>query len=232
MKRILSESYPGGHVIIDNRPNVCQIAIEKTSAFNSDTEKVAKYLGRALNKRLLDYGLKIVIKRKFQAGKFKELIRERIIKHHDSVKKVVWEFPNPAKVKGIDTSQQMKNWLEGLQLFTQATNVLKGQLTLFGSKGCPLNMDDEKIEDVAQIFALSAQNNYKLYYYFFNSPVIKSNDVGYAYCSIDNSVILSFKNGQFINGSEGITFELIDKLDEVRMQIADYDYEKIIDERE
>lgn len=226
------ESHPGCYVIIDNRPNICQIAIEKNSAFDSDTDKVVKYLNRTFKGHMGEYGLKIVIKRKYQAKKFKELVLERIIKQHDAVKRVVWEFPNPKKVKGIDTTQQMKGRLEGLQLFVQASNVLKGKLTLTGSKKNPIDVDDDTIEDWAMIMALSAQNNYKLSYYFYNSPMISFKDVAYALASIDNKHIRDFEDGQVVNKGEGTTFELIEKLDEIRKEIADYDHEKIVDEGE
>lgn len=62
------ESHPGSFVIIDNRPDVCQIAIEKNGAFDSHTDKVAKYLSRAFNRHLLDYGLRMIVSRKWQAN--------------------------------------------------------------------------------------------------------------------------------------------------------------------
>ena len=174
----------------------------------------------------------MVIKRKWQASNFKDVIRERIIKQKDSVKRVVWEFPNPDRVKGIDATQQMKEHLKGLMLFTQASNALKGKLTLIGSKKRSIDVDDDKIEDWAMIMALSAQNNYKLSYYFYNSPVVNFKDVADAFATIDNKVIRDFESGQLIDKGEGTTFELIDRLDEIRKQIADYDREKIVDDGE
>lgn len=230
--KIPYEEHPGSYVVVDNRPDVCQIAIEKNSAFGPDTDKVVKYLKRAFKAHLFEYGLKMVIKRKWQASNFKEVIRERIIKQKDSVKRVVWEFPNPDRVKGIDTTQQMKERLKGLMLFTQASNALKGKLTLTGSKKKPIDVDDDKIEDWAMIMALSAQNNYKLSYYFYNSPVVNFKDVADAFSSIDNKLIRDFESGQLIDKGEGTTFELIEKLDEIRKHIADYDHEKIVDEGE
>ena len=172
----------------------------------------------------------MVIKRKWQASNFKDIIRERIIKQKDSVKKVVWEFPNPDRVKGIDATQQMKDHLNGLMIFTQASNALKGKLTLTGSKSNPLDVNDDKIEDWAQIIALSAQNSYKLSYYFYNSPMVNFKDVADAFASIDDKLIRDFQTGQLINMGEGNTFELIVKLDEIRITIADYDREKIVDD--
>ena len=226
------ESHPGGFVIVDNRPGVCQIAIEKNSAFDSDTDKVAKYLRRTFNSHLSDYGLRIVISKKWQAGEFKKLVRERIVKYGDSVRKVVWEFPNPDKVKGVDATRQMRDRLEGLKLLAQATRSLKGKLTLTGSKGNPLDIDDEKIDDLAQIIALSAQNNYKLSYHFFKTSAISFKDVAYASASISNKTVRDFEAGQLTDCGEGPSFELIEKLDEIRNTIGDYDHEKVIGEGE
>lgn len=231
-ERNLVTEHPGSYIIVDNRPDVCQIAIEKNSAFGPDTDKVVKYLKRAFQAHLFEYGLKMVIKRKWQASNFKDIIRERIIKNKDSVKRVVWEFPNPDRVKGIDATKQMKDRLNGLMLFTQASKALRGKLTLTGSKKNPIDVDDNKIEDWAQIIALSAQNNYKLLYYFYNSPVVNFKDVADAFASIDNKVIRDFESGQLIDKGEGITFELIEKLDEIRKEIADYEHEKIVDNRD
>ena len=231
-EKIPYEEHPGSYVIVDNRPDVCQIAIEKNSAFGPDTDKVVKYLKRAFKVHLFEYGLKMVVKRKWQASNFRDVIQERIIKEHDSVRKVVWEFPNPDRVKGIDATQQMKDRLEGLRLFTQASNALKGKLTLTGSKRSPIDVDDVKIEDWAMIIALSAQNGYKLAYFFYNSPVVNFKDVADAFGNIDNKLIRDFESGQLINKGEGTTFELIEKLDEIRKEIADYDREKIVDDGE
>ncbi|MBP3821815.1 MAG: hypothetical protein J6I36_00145 [Bacteroidaceae bacterium] len=224
--------HPGCYVIVDNRPDVSQIAIEQNNAFGPDTDKVVKYLKRAFEAHLSEYGLKMVIKRKWQARKFKDIIRERIIENHDAVKKVVWEFPNPDRVKGIDATEQMKERLQGLMLFTQATKALKGKLTLTGSKRNPMDVDDDKIEDWAQIIALSAQNNYKLSYYFYNSSVVNFKDVAYAFATINNKVIRDFETGQLTDNGEGTTFSLIEILDKIRKQIADYDREKIVDDGE
>jgi hypothetical protein len=231
-ERNLVPEHPGSYVIVDNRPDVCQIAIEKNSAFGPDTDKVVKYLKRSFKEHLIEYGLKMVIKRKWQAANFKDIIRDRIIKQKDSVKRVVWEFPNPDRVKGIDATKQMKDRLRGLMLFTQASNAIKGKLTLTGSKKMPIDVDDDKIEDWAMIMALSAQNDYKLSYYFYNSSVVNFKDVADAFASIDDRIIKEFESGQLIHKGEVTTYELIERLDDIRKQIADYDQEKIVDDGE
>ena len=55
-------------------------------------------------------------------------------------------------------------------------------------------------------------------------------DVADAFATIENKVIRDFESRQLIDKGEGTTFELIEKLDEIRKEIADYDHEKIIDD--
>jgi hypothetical protein len=62
--------------------------------------------------------------------------------------------------------------------------------------------------------------------------VVNFKDVADAFATIDNRVIRDFESGQTINKGEGTTFELIENLDEIRKQIADYDHEKIVDDGE
>ena len=228
--KIILQSNPGCYVIVDNREDVCQILIEKGQAFDSDTDKVIKYLKRTFSEKLSDYGLKIEIKLKYQAGKFRELIRERIEKYNDHVKKVVWEFPNPDKIKGIDACQQMKDRLEVMKLITQATNALKGRLTLYGSPTDVMNVDDDKIADLAQIIALSAQNGYELSYYFYKTSKICMKNATHAYFNIDENVIREFENKEtfFIN-DDNSSLKLIEVLDNIRKEINGYDNEKVIE---
>ena len=224
------ESHPGSYIIVDNREDVCQILVERNGAFNSDTDKVIRFFKNSINTRLSDYSLRIVVKQKYQAGKFKELIRERIANHNDHVRKIVWEFPNPDRVKGVDASRQMKQNLEGVRLITQATNALKGKLILSGSKDEPMCVDDSKIEDMAQIIALSAQNNYSLSYHFYNSPTVYMKNVANACFTIDEKIIDDFSRGQsFVDKNGQTTYQLISVLDDIRNKISDYD-NKIIDE--
>ena len=62
--------------------------------------------------------------------------------------------------------------------------------------------------------------------------MVNFKDVADAFASIDNKVIRDFESGQLSNKGEGTTFELIEKLDEIRKLIADYDREKIVDDGE
>lgn len=221
------ESYPGSFIIFDNRPDVCQIAIEQNSAF-SDTDKVVKYIRRSFNAKLSDYGLKMIIKQKYRAGKFYDLVMERIFKQHDFVKKIVWEFSSPQNTNGIDADGEMKSRMALMSRIRAAMCKIEWK----ASKGNPLCVDHAQVEDLAHIIALSAQNGYKLVYYFYHSSAISIKDSTSAIHDIDGNVIRDFENGQScLNDNGEQTFELIEVLDNIRKEIADYN-DKIIEDEE
>ena len=223
------DSYPGSYILIDNRPDVCQIAVEKNSAFNTKTDKVVECIASTFNEKLSDYGLRMVVKIKLHAGKFKDIIRDRIVNHQDCVKKVVWEFPNIDRVKGIDAQSAMFKRLNYLHNFAVATNALKGQLVLFGQKGNDMKVYDDSIDDLAAIIALSAQNNYDLTYHFYNSPAVHIKKSSRAVFTIENRIIEDFNDGDMRFDDYGNeTFDLICRLDQIRELINDYHNETTI----
>lgn len=78
------------------------------------------------------------------------------------------------------------------------------------------------VKDIAQyggvqIIALSAQNNYKLSYQFFQSPAIYIKDVAsYAFCSKEDLFIKDLYEGQRVNYGNGDTYALIEILDKIK----------------
>ena len=227
------KSHPGVYVIFDNRDNVCQIAIEVNKAFDGNTDKVVKSLKRTIDATLNNHSLKIVIKRKYQAFTIKDRVNERLL-NGDSIRKVAWEFPNPRKVSGIDNGPDSNELLDYMCRLTQASNALKSTLTLYGTKGDPMTLDDDTNVGLSNIIALSAQNNYNLAFHFhISKEVIRLRDAEAAFFEIEQRVIDDFMNGQ--QGTDDLTsankYELTNRLDTIRREIASYKNEKTVDER-
>lgn len=229
------ESHPGNHVVIDNRPNVCQIAIERNPAFNNRPDTVARYLRHTFNTLLEESGLAMDVKRKFQAGKFMDIVREKIRAGH-AVSKVVWLFPNPNNVKGIDASRAAKNRLTDIVAFTATSNAMYGRFALLAKDGIPINIE-EMTPEIAQVIALSAQNGYDVSFHFNDKStmsargMIRHGDPVCALFDIGDEAIYNFRHGQTAIGTDGrTTYELVGRLDEIRDEIKDYEHEKVIDD--
>ena len=228
-------THPGCYVVVDNRKGVCQIAIEDNDVFDMERNQAVKYLSRSFNSLLHDYGLEIVIKHKFSAQSFVTSVKERLYTQKDSVVRIVWEFPNAAKVACLDATEEQKAWIQQNMNMVAESEALKGIYTLVGSKKHPLQADTELNKHIALMIELSAQNGYNLKYHFANSGVMNFKMASHAFMNIKESFIEDFMQGVTVHGDgvvgeEGLhpTYDLILRLDQIRCAIVSYDHEDII----
>ena len=220
-------SHPGSYIIIDNREGVCQIAIEKNFAFDSDTDKIAKFLKPSLNECLKYYGLKVELKQKYRAETFEKRVMERVAKG-DCVNKVVWEFHNLDKVSGVDAPEDVLEQLSALKFLMEGMKAVKGKLTLQGGN---MNIDTDTVKQLGMILGLCAQNGYNISYHFNKSSTITYKEAVHATCFIENVIIDEFKgNSKVIGNGKEPTYNLILQLDNIRKEIANYKNEKIVEE--
>lgn len=222
------KSYPGCYIIFDNREDVCQFCIEKSSTCTAKPDDIVKGLNSTFKDKLGEYGLDIIIKKKTLAKTFKEIILDRIYIKKDPVKRVVFEFPNMDNVKGVDTpSKEFREKLKGLSSIVGVKKSLKGKLDIIGDEGNPVVLDDEQVKDFDQLIYLCYNNSYKLTYYFVKSRRICTKDTKvYAIYEIDEAELMDFENNQTAI-CDGENFRLIAHLNQIRRDIGDYTDESI-----
>ena len=216
------EYHPGCYVIIDNREGIAQVAIERSESFNGNPDMVRKLLQEALCMAFRDKGIEVELRPKMREREFWELVDEQRIVHQDTIKKVVFEFPNPEKTKPVDIPDKMKKNLAYLNIMTAATNAAKGSLQLFSDKGSTIQLERTK-EDFAQLVTLCSWNGYDISVHFNKYGVFRCGGKAKALDIIKDSVITEFLTGQMQMGKteEGV-FELVRQLDEIRVRTENY----------
>jgi hypothetical protein len=217
------KSYPGCYIIFDNREDVCQFCIEKSTTCTAKPDEIIRGLSNTFKDKLGEYGLDIKINKKTLAKPFKEIITERICIKKEPVKRVTFEFPNLKKVQGIDAAtKDFRKKLSVLASMVGVKHSLKGKLDMIGDDGNPLILEDEIIDDLEPVLYLCANNGYNLTYNFVNSGrICTKNTKQYAIYEIDEYVLTEFeiKQTAICNGT---TFRLIERLDQIRRDIGDY----------
>ena len=92
---IQQSSYPFGYVIVDYRDGKCQLAIEKTSAWDSKTVTIRYSLEKFFNDQLTDsLGITTIIKEKTERKDFEKFIDQRTIDHGDMIESFTFEYVN------------------------------------------------------------------------------------------------------------------------------------------
>lgn len=225
-------AHPGCYVIVDNRPGVLQMVVEHVAAsFEGETDKVRDLIEETLNSLFEEYGLTVIINQKWHPGDFWEAIEEQSVRHNDTIRKVVFDFPNPERVGPIDPPNDLAHQkLILLNTLTQATNAAKGSLSLVSDKEKALRLERTQ-EDIAGMVALCSNNGYDITVMFENYGKYRNESYINAFEVLDDAVIEEFRNGQrSIEGVDG-NFLLIQWLDDVLELTKDYNYEKIASKR-
>ena len=210
--------HPGCYVIIDNRKGVANIAIERTPAFDSNPDKVCQLLEKAINDKFLieEIGLKIEIRSKVREATLWEMVDHQTHDYNDVITKVVFSFPNPKKVAGIDANYKMKKKLAVMASITNALNGVKGSYHVEAEKGETLRLEQTQ-EDLAQMVHLCSRNVYDISVHFKYYGVYRFGSEEKAQSVIKDEFIENFKMGQLAildNGEKG--FEMEQWLNDVR----------------
>ncbi len=210
--------HPGCYVIIDNREGVANIAIERTSAFDSNPDKVSQLLEMAINDRFYteEIGLRIEIRSKVREATLWELVDHQVNTYKDVITKVVFSFPNPEKVAGMDADYQMQSKLAVMASLTSKMNGARGSYHVEAEKGQTLRFDQAE-EDMAQMVHLCSRNVYGISIHFKYYGVFRFGSEERALSVLKDEFIEEFKKGQLSILSDGERgFELEQWLDEVR----------------
>lgn len=221
-------AHPGCYVIVDNRPGVLQMAIEHVSAsFDGKAEKVRDLMEATLCSLFEEYGLTVSINQKWHPGSFWDAIEEQCERHHDTIRSVKFEFPNPQRVGPVDPPDDVTQAkLILLNTLTQATNASKGALSLISDKETVMRLERSQ-EDIAGLVALCSNNAYNITVQFDNYGKYRNGTDIRAVEVLDDSAVDEFKNGQrAIEGTDG-NFVLIQWLDTVREQTKNYTHGKV-----
>lgn len=214
--------HPGCYVIFDNREDVANIAVERTPAFESDPDKVCTLLQEAINKKLSEYRLEIEIRPKIREASVWEIVEHQTNEFQDSIKKVVFNFPIPKKVKGVDAPKKMKKKLSTMAVLGRAFNAAKASYQVEADRNGALRMDRTQ-EDVAQMVELCTTNAYDIHIHFRYYGVYRFGADERALCSVEDNYINEFIIKQTKFDDDGnTTFKLSHWLDSIRHIIEGY----------
>lgn len=226
-KELKESSYPFCHVVIDNREGVCQMAIEQASAFDGNPDKVRDILQESIQRELTEMGIKFEIRPKMKVKNFWEMVEEQRSVKKDVIKKVVFEFPNPDKVKGVDATPNMSERLRILSVLAESMGASKGKLSYEDSSEMGLQMERTS-EDLAQMVSLCCNNAYNIAVHFKKMGIYRYGDLVSAVYPIEDKILSDFTSGQTTIGedSENPSFALCDRMEDIRNLTKDFNDEQ------
>lgn len=151
------EYHPGCRIIIDNRQCSGIMAIERSSSFECKPDKVRDILTETLNAQLADYNLEISIRPQAREDELWSIVADMTMNYGDTVRGVVFNFPNPNKQRPVLGSPRIK----ALIGIAEKMNAKKASLHVDADEGRTL-LFDQTMRDCAEMASLCLQNGYDL----------------------------------------------------------------------
>lgn len=208
--------HPGCRVIIDNRPGVAQIAIERSSSFNNNPDTVRDILQVALNKWFDQYQLTVEILAKKRQGTFWDTVHEQCDTFKDKIKRVTYEFPDESEVGPVDAPSPVLDKLAMLRSLNASLNAARGIYHAYSDKKKEIVLDRSR-EDIANMVAMCCNNGYSITVSFRKYGLYRFGSDIKALVNLKDDVVKEFVNGQMIIGkAEEGEYDLVHWLDEIR----------------
>lgn len=222
------ESNPYSHVLIDNRPGHCVLAIEKSTAWGSKPDILRDMLLDNFNRILADrYDLAMRIESRMKPTEIWQFVYDRIYEHGDYIRRVTFTFQNPKKINKSKTTEIKSARVKAIVRTAEISKAIKGFYTLEFDKNSHGNISP-KNRDMAEMVRLCADNGYEICITFKDFKTYRINDYVKAFFPMTKKMIDDFSNGQHILDGRSILEQWFDIIEE---QTQDYVNEDEIPKR-
>lgn len=222
------ESNPYCYVLVDNRPGICLMAIEKSTAWGGKPDNVRDMLLENLNPMLADkFDLEMRIEARMNPKDIWEFVHERLFEHEDYIRKVQFVFQNPKKINKSNAMDVKSARLKAMLRTVEISDALKGFFTMEFDK----NTNDkisEKNRDLAEMVRLCGENGYDIVITFKEFKTYRINDYVRAYYPMTLDVLQRFGIGTRTINDKTELEEWFDLVDE---QTKDYVNESEVPKR-
>lgn len=222
------ESNPYCNVLIDNRPGHCLMAIEKSTAWNSNPDKLRDMLLENFNRILADkFDLEMRIEARMNPTDIWAFMRERIYEHDDYVKNITFAFQNPNKINKTNAMEVKSTRIKSMLQTVKIAKALKGIFTMEFDSTSKDEISQEN-KDLAEMVRLCGENGYDICIKFKEFKTYRINDFVKAFYPMTTDVLQQFDSGStMLNGKS----ELEDWFNLIEEQTKDYKNESEVSKR-
>lgn len=222
------ESNPYCNVLIDNRPGICIMAIEKSAAWGSKPDILRDMILDNFNRILANkFDLEMRIEARMNPTEIWDFVHERIYEHQDYIRKVSFVFQNPKRINKTKATEVKSARLKGMLRTVEISEALRGFFLMEFDQSTS-DKFSKKNKDLAEMVRLCGENGYDISITFKDYKTYRINDYVKAYYPMTNDVLKRFGVGSFT--LEGKT-DLEDWFDLVYKQTKEYVNESEVPKR-
>ena len=207
------ESLPPCNVIIDNRPDHCIIAIEKSTAFNCKTDTVRDFVLETFNRNLSDeFQLEMRIEAMMEPSEVWDFVHRRLYEENDYIEEFTFKFENSKKVMPKSAPEMKRARLKSMQRTLEISDALRGIFTMFFDRNSNKKIS-QKNKDMAEMVNLCCNKGYDIQIKFKNYKTYRINDYVKRFVNMDNNLLTEFRqNNSYLFGDNESLILWLDKV--------------------
>lgn len=184
-------SYPFGYVVIDYRDGKCQIAIEKTSAWDSKTTTIKNCLEDFFNDKLSgNIGITTTLKEKTVSTKFEQFIDQRTIDHGDVIESFTFQYVNLKRNPTARVPSELTEQIDTMSKVLEMYDAISGTTTMKMGTA----VDNEKLKQLSTVVTMCSDNAFDLIVKFRDHGDYTCNESIIAKYPMNDIVISCFKD--------------------------------------
>lgn len=152
-------SYPFAYVVVDYRDGKCQLAIEKTSAWESKTITIRNSLEGFFNDKLsTTLGITVSLTEKNEIKDFEKFIDQRTIDHGDVIESITFEYPNIQRAPAARIPDGLQEEIDMHSKILDIYGAISGTTTMkMGS-----SVDNEKMKRLSWVVVMNIDNAFEM----------------------------------------------------------------------
>ena len=182
-------------MLIDNRPGICIIAIEKSTAWSSKPDMLRDMLLDNFNRILADrFDLQMRIEARMNPTDIWQFMHERIYDHGDFIRRVSFVFQNPKKTNKTNAMEVKSNRLKAMLTTVKISDALKGYFSMEFDQNNKGKLS-RKNKDLAEMIRLCGENGYDICITFKDFKTYRINDYVKAFFPMTIDMLNDFGNG-------------------------------------
>lgn len=215
-----THNYPFGYVVVDYRDGKCQVAIEKTSAWDSKTVTVRNSLEAFFNFMLSDsLGITTKLVEKTESTQYERFIDDRTNTHGDVVEAFTFQYVNLKRKPTTRIPEELTEQLDMHSKILEMYDAVSGTTTMQMGEAV---VDKDKLKQLSRVVAYSSDNAFDLITHFRDYGDYKCNENILAKYPMNDIVISNYKD-HIIPEQKNADFDIESWLDDVFKRVKGED---------
>ena len=186
-------SYPFAYVVVDYRDDMCQMAIEKSSSWDSKTDTIRYCLEQYFNDSfyyVLGIETKLMEKRVYK--NFAKFIDQRTMDGGDVIESITFEYPNTRRKPTARIPRGLTRQIEHDTKELEIYGAISGMKTMkFDGEA-----QKKKLKQLSKIVVMNLDNTFELKVKFRDFGEYSCNDGAPAKFSMNDNVIGNYKGSK------------------------------------